>query len=97
MMIHYKFLRCKPKDVVWFGVSFLNENLCYALGDVATVRNLKIKTGTCKRLVKEFDSYEKEVLREAVKTTDMKGKGADLYDLKQQVWLTLLSCNRRQY
>lgn len=51
----------------------------------ATVRNLKIKTGTCKRVLKELHSYEKEVEREAAKTADMKEKGADPYDLKQQV------------
>ncbi|GKV47563.1 hypothetical protein SLEP1_g54459 [Rubroshorea leprosula] len=48
------------------------------------IRNLKIKTATCKRIVKELHSYEKEVEREAVKTADMKEKGADPYDLKQQ-------------
>lgn len=52
---------------------------------MATIRNLKIKTATCKRIVKELDSYEKEVEREAAKTADMKEKGADPYDLKQQV------------
>ncbi|XP_077247233.1 tubulin-folding cofactor A-like [Tasmannia lanceolata] len=51
---------------------------------MATLRNLKIKTGTCKRILKELRSYEKEVEREAAKTTDMKEKGADPYDLKQQ-------------
>ncbi|XP_022745790.1 tubulin-folding cofactor A-like [Durio zibethinus] len=51
---------------------------------MATVRNLKIKTSTCKRIVKELHSYEKEVEREAAKTADMKDKGADHYDLKQQ-------------
>ncbi|VVA24398.1 PREDICTED: tubulin-specific chaperone [Prunus dulcis] len=51
---------------------------------MATIRNLKIKTGTCKRIVKELHSYEKEVEREAAKTADMKEKGADPYDLKQQ-------------
>ncbi|OMP05656.1 Tubulin binding cofactor A [Corchorus olitorius] len=51
---------------------------------MATVRNLKIKTSTCKRIVKELHSYEKEVEREAAKTADMKEKGADPYDLKQQ-------------
>ncbi|PRQ56863.1 putative tubulin binding cofactor A [Rosa chinensis] len=55
------------------------------MGDMATLRKLKIKTGTCKRLVKEFHSCEKEVEGEAAKTADMKGKGADPYDLKQQV------------
>ncbi|KAJ8632056.1 hypothetical protein MRB53_025392 [Persea americana] len=49
-----------------------------------TVRNLKIKTSTCKRILKELHSYEKEVQREAAKTADMKDKGADPYDLKQQ-------------
>lgn len=54
---------------------------------MATVRSLKIKTSTCKRIVKELHSYEKEVEREAAKTADMKEKGADPYDLKQQVYL----------
>lgn len=52
---------------------------------MATVRSLKIKTATCKRIVKELRSYEKEVEREAAKTADMKEKGADPFDLKQQV------------
>ncbi|KNA22829.1 hypothetical protein SOVF_030380 [Spinacia oleracea] len=51
---------------------------------MSTLRNLKIKTSTCKRLVKELHSYEKEVEREAAKTADMKEKNADPYDLKQQ-------------
>ncbi|KAK9144745.1 hypothetical protein Sjap_004648 [Stephania japonica] len=51
---------------------------------MATFRNLKIKTGTCKRVFKELHSYEKEVEKEAAKTADMKEKGADPYDLKQQ-------------
>ncbi|KAK4275371.1 hypothetical protein QN277_018464 [Acacia crassicarpa] len=51
---------------------------------MATIRSLKIKTSTCKRIVKELHSYEKEVEREAAKTADMKEKGADFYDLKQQ-------------
>lgn len=52
---------------------------------MASMRNLKIKTGTCKRILKELHSYEKEVEREAKKTADMKERGADPYDLKQQV------------
>ncbi|KAI4370866.1 hypothetical protein MLD38_019167 [Melastoma candidum] len=51
---------------------------------MATVRNLKIKTSTCKRIIKELHSYEKEVEREAARTAEMKEKGADPYDLKQQ-------------
>lgn len=53
---------------------------------MATLRNLKIKTGTCRRIIKELHSYEKEVEREAAKTANMKEKGADPYDLKQQVY-----------
>lgn len=53
----------------------------------ATMRSLKIKTSTCKRIVKELHSYEKEVERETAKTAGMKAKGADPYDLKQQVFL----------
>ncbi|KAI4312538.1 hypothetical protein MLD38_037344 [Melastoma candidum] len=51
---------------------------------MATVRNLKIKTSTCKRIIKELHSYEKELEREAARTAEMKEKGADPYDLKQQ-------------
>lgn len=57
---------------------------------MATLRNLKIKTSTCKRIVKELHSYEKEVETESAKTADMKAKGADPYDLKQQVRLALI-------
>lgn len=61
--------------------------------DMATLRNLKIKTGTCKRNIKELHSYEKEVEKEAAKTADMKEKGADPYDLKQQVWVVFVCWN----
>ncbi|EOA28107.1 hypothetical protein CARUB_v10024291mg [Capsella rubella] len=63
-----------------------NFNLVVCIGaeSMATERNLKIKTSTVKRIVKELHSYEKEVEREAAKTADMKDKGADPYDLKQQ-------------
>ncbi|KAF2306789.1 hypothetical protein GH714_021431 [Hevea brasiliensis] len=59
---------------------------------MATLRNLKIKTSSCKRIVKELHSYGKEVEREAAKTAEMKGKGSDPYDLKQQscyCWVVL--------
>ncbi|RAL46188.1 hypothetical protein DM860_016621 [Cuscuta australis] len=48
------------------------------------IRNLKIKAASCKRIVKELHSYEKEVERESAKTNDMKNRNADPYDLKQQ-------------
>ncbi|KAL6498745.1 hypothetical protein OROGR_028292 [Orobanche gracilis] len=51
---------------------------------MATLKNLKTNTETCKRIKKDLDLYEKEVEREAAKTADMKAKGADPYDLKQQ-------------
>ncbi|XP_057857492.1 tubulin-folding cofactor A [Cryptomeria japonica] len=51
---------------------------------MATLKTLKIKTGSCKRILKELHSYEKEIDREAAKTAAMKEKGADPYDLKQQ-------------
>lgn len=50
----------------------------------ATMKSLRIKTGSCKRLLKELQAYEKEVERETAKTTRMKDDGADPYDLKQQ-------------
>ncbi|KAK2662809.1 hypothetical protein Ddye_001383 [Dipteronia dyeriana] len=54
---------------------------------MATFSKLKIKTSTCKRLVKELHSYEKGVKREVAKTIDMKDKGADPYDPKQQEYV----------
>lgn len=57
----------------------------YICTTMATLRNLNIKTLTCKRIVKELHSYEKEVEKESAKTAEMKAKGADPYDLKQQV------------
>jgi len=42
-------------------------------------------------MVKELRSYEKEVEKEAAKTADMKDKGADPYDLKQQVTMLKVS------
>ncbi|CAH9097911.1 unnamed protein product [Cuscuta epithymum] len=49
-----------------------------------TLKNLKIKTSSCKRIAKELASYQKEVEREYSKTTEMKANNADQYDLKQQ-------------
>ncbi|MCO5591130.1 hypothetical protein L7F22_045111 [Adiantum nelumboides] len=50
----------------------------------ATMKSLRIKTGSCKRLLKELQAYEKEVERESAKTGRMKDDGADPHDLKQQ-------------
>lgn len=80
---------------VWLLFICIHKHLCiiilkmtacfYILTATMAMRNLKIKTSTCKRIVKELHSYEKEVERETVKVADMKDKGADPYDLKQQV------------
>lgn len=56
------------------------------------IRNLKIKILICKRIVKEFYFYEKEVEREVVKIVDMKDKGVDFYDFKQQVIIVCVCC-----
>lgn len=56
---------------------------------MATLKDLKLKTGVCKRTLKEFQSYESEEKREAVKTQSMRDNNADPYDIKQQVELQL--------
>ncbi|MCO5605009.1 hypothetical protein L7F22_059184 [Adiantum nelumboides] len=56
----------------------------------ATMKSLRIKTGSCKRLLKELQAYEKEVERETAKTGRMKDDGADPHDLKQQVLQNIL-------
>ncbi|KAG0567301.1 hypothetical protein M758_7G153400 [Ceratodon purpureus] len=52
---------------------------------MATLKDLKLKTGVCKRTLKEFRSYEAEEKREAAKTQSMRDNNADPYDIKQQV------------
>ncbi|KAL6311603.1 hypothetical protein AAG906_039077 [Vitis piasezkii] len=60
---------------------------------MATIRNLKIKTSTCKRIIKEFHSYEKEVEREAAKTADMKEKELTLMTLNNRMMIP--DCRKR--
>ncbi|XP_058223501.1 tubulin-folding cofactor A-like [Rhododendron vialii] len=48
------------------------------------IRNLKIRLSTCKRIIEELNSYDKEVEREAVKTIVIENKGSDPQDLLQQ-------------
>jgi hypothetical protein len=52
---------------------------------MATLRNLKIKTGICRRTLKELHSYVTEVEQESAKTISMKESNADAFDIKQQV------------
>ncbi|GAQ84799.1 hypothetical protein KFL_002060190 [Klebsormidium nitens] len=51
---------------------------------MASQKNIKIKTGTLKRVFKEVNSYEKELQMELARTEKMKAEGADSHDLKQQ-------------
>eukprot|EP00958_Prasinococcus_capsulatus_P011708 scaffold1167_cov418-Prasinococcus_capsulatus_cf.AAC.21 len=53
--------------------------------DPTLLRQLKIKTGSCKRVSKELVSYEKELEREQAKTDSMKEEQADPSDIKQQL------------
>jgi hypothetical protein len=52
---------------------------------MATLKNLKTKTGICQRTLKELHSYESEVEQESAKTISMKESNADAFDIKQQV------------
>lgn len=58
------------------------------------VETLKVKTNTCKRVFKELHSYEEEVEREAAKMAGMDERGADPYDLKQQVGFETLDLDK---
>lgn len=46
---------------------------------------LKVKTGVCKRMMKELQSYQAEADKEFVKVDNMKNSYADPFDIKQQV------------
>lgn len=59
---------------------------------MATLKNLKIKTGVCKRMMKELHSYQTEADRECVKTDNMKNSHADPFDIKQQEHVLAESC-----
>jgi tubulin-specific chaperone A len=48
------------------------------------LKNLKIKTGSCKRLLADLRVYTKEEEQQNDKIAKMKAANADPYDLKQQ-------------
>ncbi|XP_022099736.1 tubulin-specific chaperone A-like [Acanthaster planci] len=48
------------------------------------IRNIKIKTGVLKRLVKEKAMYEKEVADQMTKVEQMKAGNQDEYNIKKQ-------------
>jgi hypothetical protein len=51
----------------------------------AMAKSLKLKTGCCRRLLKELRSYHSEIERESAKKIRMKDAGEDPHNLKQQV------------
>ena len=48
------------------------------------LKNLKIKAGSCKRLLADLKVYTQEETAQAAKITKMKADNADPYDIKQQ-------------
>ncbi|KAG0567884.1 hypothetical protein M758_7G107100 [Ceratodon purpureus] len=52
---------------------------------MATTKTLKVKTGVCKRMMKELQSYQAEADKDFVKVENMKNSYADPFDIKQQL------------
>lgn len=53
--------------------------------DTAALKSLKVKTGICKRVMKELHSYEQVVDKEFAKTQNVKNSQACSFDIKRQV------------
>merc|ERR1719160_478088 len=51
--------------------------------ETETARQLRIKTGSVKRLHKELGMYSQELERETARVEKMKADGVDEYDVKQ--------------
>ncbi|CAM9683311.1 unnamed protein product [Scytosiphon promiscuus] len=49
-----------------------------------TARQLRIKLGVCKRMVKEVTSYEEEAKENEAKVQKMRDDGKDAYDIRKQ-------------
>lgn len=64
---------------------------------MADLKSLKIKTGICKRVMKEMQSYEAEAEREFAKVENMKKNHADPSDIKQQVALEIKFTNHHHH
>ena len=47
-------------------------------------KKLKIQIGVCKRMKKEVESYEKEVITNESKVQKMRDDGKDIYDIRKQ-------------
>ena len=71
------------------------------MADKAKVRQLKIKTGSLRRNMKDYTSYKKEEAQLQAKVEKMKDEGKDEYDIKkmqeqvQETTETLLQCKPR--
>jgi len=61
-----------------------SRKLRSAPGDVSTDKKLKTQLGVCKRMVKEVQSYEKEVVVNEARVQKMRDEGKDPYDIRKQ-------------
>lgn len=49
-----------------------------------SLKQLKIKTGSVRRIIREFASYEEELTIEQARLEKLRAAGADIHDLKKQ-------------
>mmetsp|Transcript_4062 Transcript_4062/g.5954 ORF Transcript_4062/g.5954 Transcript_4062/m.5954 type:complete len:115 (+) Transcript_4062:25-369(+) len=54
------------------------------MAETPTQKQLRIKLGVCKRLVREMSSYEEEVQINEARVQKMKAEEADEYDIRKQ-------------
>lgn len=78
---------CDTVGPVDFSVTvetMASRKLRSAPGDVSTDKKLQTQLGICKRMVKEVQSYEKEVLVNEARVQKMRDEGKDPYDIRKQ-------------
>jgi len=61
-----------------------SRKLRSAPGEVGMDKKLKTQLGVCRRMVKEVQSYEKEVLTNEARVQKMRDEGKDPYDIRKQ-------------
>jgi len=61
-----------------------SRKLRSAPGEADQGKRLKTQLGVCKRLVKEVQSYEKEVVTNEARVQKMRDEGKDPYDIRKQ-------------
>ena len=54
------------------------------MSDASAFKELRIKTSSVKRLVKDLSSYSAEIIKETNKLESMKAASADVHDVKHQ-------------